>query len=61
MKKRNWLYWGVLWVALILSSREVVDTDNAGVAVTALILWVILGLRVYSYLSSKEMKGWWEK
>ena len=58
MKKRNWIYWGVLWIALILNNTQDFRDGNIGVILTTLVLYTILGLRVYSFINGKEYKSW---
>lgn len=60
MKKKNWLYWGVLWMALILNNTRDFKDGNIGVILTTLVLYTIIALRVYSFMNSKEYKNWGE-
>ena len=60
MKKKNWLYWGVLWMALILNNTRDFKDGNIVVILTTLVLYTIIGLRVYSFMNSKEYKNWGE-
>ena len=57
MKKKNWLYWGVLWMALILNNTRDFKDGNIGVILTTLVLYTIIALRVYSFMKSKEYKN----
>ena len=58
MKKRNWAYWGILWVAVMLNNTQVFKDGNFGVIITTIALYAVIGLRIYSFVNSKEYKSW---
>lgn len=58
MKKRNWAYWGVLWVAVMLNNTQDFKDGNFGVIITTIALYAVIGLRIYSFVNSKEYKSW---
>ena len=58
MKKRNWAYWGVLWVAVMLNNTQDFKDGNFGVIITTVALYAVIGLRIYSFVNSKEYKSW---
>lgn len=58
MKKRNWLYWGILWVAVMLNNTQDFKDGNFGVIITTIALYAVIGLRIYSFVNSKEYKSW---
>lgn len=58
MKKRNWAYWGILWVAVMLNNTQDFKDGNFGVIITTIALYAVIGLRIYSFVSSKEYKSW---
>ncbi|WP_315515002.1 hypothetical protein [Leptotrichia wadei] len=58
MKKRNWAYWGILWVAVMLNNTQDFKDGNFGVIITTIALYAVIGLRIYSFVNSKEYKSW---
>ncbi len=58
MKKRNWAYWGILWVAVMLNNTKDFKDGNFGVIITTIALYAVIGLRIYSFVNSKEYKSW---
>ena len=58
MKKRNWAYWGILWVAVMLNNTQDFKDGNFGVIITTIALYAVIGLRIYSFVNSKEHKSW---
>lgn len=58
MKKRNWAYWGILWVAVMLNNTQDFKDGNFGVIITTIVLYAVIGLRIYSFVNSKEYKSW---
>jgi len=58
VKKRNWAYWGILWVAVMLNNTQDFKDGNFGVIITTIALYAVIGLRIYSFVSSKEYKSW---
>lgn len=58
MKKRNWAYWGILWVAVMLNNTQDFKDGNFGVIITTVALYAVIGLRIYSFVNSKEYKSW---
>ena len=58
MKKRNWTYWGILWVAVMLNNTQDFKDGNFGVIITTIALYAVIGLRIYSFVNSKEYKSW---
>ena len=58
MKKRNWAYWGILWVAVMLNNTQDFKDGNFGVIITTIALYAVIGLRIYSFVNSKEYKRW---
>ena len=58
MNKRNWAYWGILWVAVMLNNTQDFKDGNFGVIITTIALYVVIGLRIYSFVNSKEYKSW---
>lgn len=61
MKKRNWAYWGILWVAVMLNNTQDFKDGNFGVIITTIALYAVIGLRIYSFVNSKEYKSWGRK
>jgi hypothetical protein len=58
VKKRNWAYWGILWVAVMLNNTQDFKDGNFGVIITTIALYAVIGLRIYSFVNSKEYKSW---
>ena len=58
MKKRNWAYWGIFWVAVMLNNTQDFKDGNFGVIITTIALYAVIGLRIYSFVNSKEYKSW---
>ena len=58
MKKRNWAYWGILWVAVMLNNTQDFKDGNFGVIITTIALYAVIGVRLYSFVNSKEYKSW---
>ena len=58
MKKRTWAYWGILWVAVMLNNTQDFKDGNFGVIITTIALYAVIGLRIYSFVNSKEYKSW---
>ena len=58
MKKRNWAYWGILWVAVMLNNTQDFKDGNFGVIITTIALYAVIGLRIYSFVNSREYKSW---
>jgi hypothetical protein len=58
VKKRNWAYWGILWAAVMLNNTQDFKDGNFGVIITTIALYAVIGLRIYSFVNSKEYKSW---
>ena len=49
---------GVLWVAVMLNNTQDFKDGNFGVIITTIALYAVIGLRIYSFVNSKEYKSW---